>query len=855
MLLVVPLCTVLQNKIMLRSYLGEIGHITTILAFISALLATYAYWQASIKTEQASYWKKNGNILFGIHAFFVVAVCVTLYSILQNHYFEYHYAWSNTSLSLPLGYAISTFWQDQEGSFLLWIFWNAIVGILLIFVLKRSRTKYAILENPTMMVVAGIQMFLTSMILGVVLFDTLKIGSTPFLTLQESDPLLPLWKINPNFVPKDGNGLNPLLQNYWMVIHPPTLFLGFSLTMVPFAFAIASLWKRDFKGWLSVSLPWSLLAAVVLGTGIMMGGIWAYETLNFGGYWNWDPVENAVYVPWLILVAGFHTLFLAKKSSAALKYSYILIIAQFILILYSTFLTRSGILGNASVHSFTDLGLSGQLLIYLLTFFIGAIVLAVIRWKELPRDESEASVYSSEFWVFIGVLLLSLAGFQVIVTTSIPVYNSIAENLGFNLNMALPSDQIAHYTGFQMWLFLGAIIVTAIAQFFWWRKMDGKSFKALMTPLVITLLISMILILLTKVNNWKYILLLTASVFAIVSNGFILKDLFKGTLKVAGGAITHIGVALMLLGIMYSSAFEKTVSLNISGSNIFSDKKENNENTMLWLNRPNDLRDFSLTYKGQFVDVREVPGYIEKRFIQPVPGSNFLAIAKAPIVDDTDTLAYAGDTIKYEGENTYYQVEYAVKGGDTYNLWPRFQRNEKMGNVVSPDIKSFWNKDVYSHVTYVPQDEDREWSSPMDYQVALKDTFFLNDYVAILDDVVGVREVDGIELNDGDAAAIAKVRILERDGEKTLSPSFVIKDNQVWSRPVVSNELGVRIQLSEIDPVSGLFVFSVARSEREFIVIKAIEKPLINLLWLGIGLLVIGMGISAYRRFRIAYRA
>ena len=159
----------------------------------------------------------------------------------------------------------------------------------------------------------------------------------------------------------------------------------------------------------------------ILGLGILMGGYWAYETLNFGGYWNWDPVENAVYVPWLILIASIHTMITYKNSETALKASIVLVIAVFIAILYSTFLTRSGILGDSSVHSFTDLGLSGQLLLYLLFFIVGAIVLSIVRWKEIPSTEKEASVYSREFWIFIGATTLCLMGFQVLAGTSIPV--------------------------------------------------------------------------------------------------------------------------------------------------------------------------------------------------------------------------------------------------------------------------------------------------------------------------------------------------------------------------------------------------------------------------------------------------
>ncbi len=836
---------------MLRPYIGNIGHASVIVAFVAALVATYSYWQATLNQNEKENWLKFARRFFYIHTIAVITVCVSLLDIIFNHYFEYHYAWDNSSWSLPLGYAISCFWQDQEGSFLLWMFWNVILGVLLINTTLK-KTRNAGIEAPTMTIFAAVQAFLSSMILGVVLWGEFKIGSSPFLTLKESMPNIPIWKSNPDFVPKDGNGLNPLLQNYWMVIHPPTLFLGFAMTLVPFAFCLAGLWKQQFTEWLKPALPWTLAAALVLGTGIMMGGIWAYETLNFGGYWNWDPVENAVYVPWLILVGSFHTMLLAKKNSTALKYSIILVIAQFILILYSTFLTRSGILGNASVHSFTDLGLSGQLLIYLLAFIAFSVVLAGLRWKQLPQDESEIATYSKEFWIFTGVLVLSLAAFQVIVTTSIPVYNKIAEVFGMKLNMALPANQVAHFTQFQMWFFVIITILTGIGQYFWWKRVQKETLAKLVNPLIITLLVSALVITFAKVNDWKYILLLTGSVFSVVANGSILLDILKGKFSVAGGAITHIGLALMLIGIMFSSGYSKVVSLNFSGAKIFKNETDNNENALLWLNRPTEFNNFSFTYKGQFVDIRNVPGYIEKKYILPVPGSNYKGIARADVVDGDKVFYKRGDTLEYEAENTYYQVEYKDKSGKKFNFYPRVQDNEKMGMVQSPDIKKFWNKDIYAFVSGPPAPEDeRDWSRPEEYSVAVGDTFFINDYVAVLENVEGVKEVDGMALAEGDAAARATVKILDRDVMITMRPIFAIRNREVWSKPEVNNEIGVRMQLSKIDPVSGQFSFSISRGQREFIVLKATEKPHINLLWIGFLMIVIGLTIATFRRFTL----
>ena len=285
-------------------------------------------------------------------------------------------------------------------------------------------------------------------------------------------PDAPIFMANPDYVPADGEGLNPLLQNYWMVIHPPTLFLGFALTLVPFSFAIAGLWLKKYSDWIRPALPWAILGGAILGLGIFMGGYWAYETLNFGGYWTWDPVENAVYVPWLVLIATIHTMISYKNSETSLKASIILALATFILILYSTFLTRSGILGDTSNHAFTDLGLSGQLLIYLLFFTLGAIVLYIFRSSDLPRNEKEASVFSREFWIFIGALVLCMMAFQVLAGTSIPVYNKFVALFGVEKKIAPSADPIAFYSQFQIWFAIAIAVLSGIGQFLWWNKID-----------------------------------------------------------------------------------------------------------------------------------------------------------------------------------------------------------------------------------------------------------------------------------------------------------------------------------------------------------------------------------------------
>lgn len=468
-------------------WLGNLGHVFVILSFVASLLSAIFYFQhEQNKLAGGLTWGKR---FFQIHVASIVAIFVILFTIIFYHRYEFHYAWRHSSNSLPVYYMISCFWEGQEGSFLLWLFWNAMIGL----VLQRVAKAW---ESPVMVVVAFAQIALGSMLLGFHWGD-LKIGSSPFDLLREQRPdflnipiLGQIGVGNYLEVFKDGNGLNALLQNYWMVIHPPTLFLGFATAIVPFAYSIAALWRNNDRGWVSHALIWSLVCAGILGLGIIMGGFWAYEALSFGGYWAWDPVENASLMPWLIMASAAHMLIITKATGRHLFTSHLLTQIAFWLVLYATFLTRSGILGEASVHSFTDLGLSGQLLLFLLAFlafalvvvlqgkkrmlalygiltalllpmilsysisspeaietfyqwlkglgtvlFIGWLVYYIyVLYQRTKADMGDEQLHSREFWMFLGSMFLILSLVQVFAATSIPVFNKL-----FGYKTAVPA--------------------------------------------------------------------------------------------------------------------------------------------------------------------------------------------------------------------------------------------------------------------------------------------------------------------------------------------------------------------------------------------------------------------------------
>ena len=352
---------------------GKIGHFFVTLSFAASFVATIAYYKAttSKNIEDENRWKRLGRTAFALDFISVFSVFATVYYIISHHLFEYNYAWEHSSKALDMKYLLSCVWEAQEGSFLLWTMWQCVLGTILIFKSKKW-------EAPVMTVMSFGQFCLATMILGIYISNS-KIGINPFLLVRQMEAFAnaPIFN-RPDYlnIPQmqDGQGLNSLLQNYWMVIHPPVLFLGFASTIVPFSFAIAGLWKRDYAGWAKMAMPCTLLSACVLGTGIMMGGAWAYESLSFGGFWAWDPVENASLVPWLVMVAGLHTLVVFNTTGYSLRATYFFLLLSFILILYATYLTRSGRLGDTSVHAFVDSGMDLQLILFILVFLAPASI-------------------------------------------------------------------------------------------------------------------------------------------------------------------------------------------------------------------------------------------------------------------------------------------------------------------------------------------------------------------------------------------------------------------------------------------------------------------------------------------------
>lgn len=803
---------------------GQIGQFFVILSFGAALLSCISYFFATNNPEEKS-WKIMGRIGFFLNALSVFVIGSILFYLIYNHYFEYHYVFAHSDKLLPTHYIISSFWEGQEGSFWLWMFWQSILGIILVF---RAKTW----ESPVMTFIMLCQVFLASMLIGVEIFG-FRIGSSPFILLRDALNI-PILK-DPDYLNKivDGNGLNPLLQNYWMVIHPPTLFLGFATMIVPFAYAASGLWTKRYKEWLAPGLPWALFAVMVLGAGIIMGSFWAYEALNFGGFWAWDPVENVSIIPWFTLIAAVHVILAFKYSGHGYFTATLLSLISFVLVIYASYLTRSGILGETSVHSFTSLGMSGQLIWFNLTFFLIMVGLLIWRRKELPSSQKEEDIYSREFWLFIGALVLTVACVQMIATTSIPVFNAL-----FGTKVAPPIDPIAHYNKWQGAFAVVILLLTAFAQFMKYKRTDGKKFwAATIASLIVAILLSAVAIYFTKVyTNVMYILITFAGIFCVVANIQILADAFKGKWKLTGSAVSHIGFGFLVIGALIAAATNEVISVNESG----------------YIGVQNFGKD-----GDKFTD----------------PGENLFLTEGEPVQMGEYKITYIGDSVA--PPNVYYHIKYerideeSGKVKEHFVLSPFAQNNPDMGGLIgTPATKHYLSHDVYTLITAAAADSQapmskinneqktgfEEYDEPATYEVNIGDTLRYRNGVFVIESINKNAKLENIPLSKTDVIVGLKIKVIASDQKEFhAEPTFLLKDGNAYDFNKDIPEQGLKFRFTNIKPEQDkleIMVYQKPLPEKKWIVFKAIKFPYINFFWVGTIVMTIGFCMAIVRRIK-----
>lgn len=802
---------------------GQAGHFFVLLAFVSSILATIAFYKSHkspLESERAS-WLKLARSVFFVEFASLLAVFALVYFICSSHYYEYLYAYKHSSRELEPKYLLACIWEGQEGSFLLWSMWHCVLGTIVILTAKKR-------EALVMTVVNAAQFFLIMMLLGVYVFGE-RVGSSPFM-LTRNELEGPIFS-QPNYLSfiKDGVGLNVLLRNYWMVIHPPVLFLGFASTLIPVGFAYSSLKNKDWGSWVKPVLPWVLFSALALGTGIMMGGKWAYESLSFGGYWAWDPVENASLVPWLILIAGLHCMAIYNSTGRALRASYVFTLLCYLFVLYSTFLTRTGILGDTSVHSFTEAGMMMNILIglYVLGITIPLFILFFKNYKHIPAINKEENIASREFWMFIGSLLLFLSAFFIIAVTSLPVYNKI-----FKTNLADPQDREFTYNKVLVLVAIVIGLLTGFAQFLKYRNTSKKYFvKKIMWPAVSAIGLSTLLAIvypLTYQSKGPGFLIaiyaaLFACIFSVIANATYVFNVLKGNLKSAGSAIAHFGFALMIGGMLVSSSNKLVISDNSkTGLFIPFDKDPTGRST------ENPMENLTL--------LKGVPTEMGKYIVT----------------------YYADSASSKEKTRTYYKLRFEGKKnqgseGENFVLAPDSYKMKDNNLTSNPDTRHYLTHDIFTYVSTISaHDPASDTTTFKTHEIKIGDSIFYDKGYIVLNNIEKNPDNERFHFAPTDTALVADLTAFSNKGTSyKLYPGLRISNMNIELLDDTSITQNLYVRFSGVAE-GNKFKIGIKENSKptDFIAVKAYVFPYINLVWAGLIIMAGGILVSLLHRSR-----
>ena len=483
----------------------------------------------------------------------VASLC--LWYLLLTDEFLVEYVASYSATDIPTRFKFTAFWGGQKGSLLLWALVLSFFSFL-VTVQNRHRNR-------------DLMPYAAAVLLGTIGFFMLLLNfaTNPFETL--------------NFIPEDGQGLNPLLQNYYMIIHPPVLFLGYVGLAIPFALAMGALISgRLDTSWLRTARRWTLVAWIFLTCGVTLGGMWAYEELGWGGYWAWDPVENASFMPWLITTAFLHSVMITEKKGMLKIWNFMLILLAFELSIFGTFITRSGVV--SSVHSFalSSVGPFFVTFLGLSTFF--GLFWIFYRSKELHSEKRMNSFLSREASFLLNNLLFVAICFAIFWGTVFPILSEWVT--GEKITVSMP-----FFNTVNLPLGLALLILTGVCPLIAWRKSSAKNFKRnFLTPLGAGFLSGVVAVAL-GVRDLIPLIFFSACGFVAMTmiyefykgararqtirpSGFLvaLMDLTLMNKRRYGGFIIHLGVVLVFAGIIGSSFFKSEQLFTVEEKEEFS---------------------------------------------------------------------------------------------------------------------------------------------------------------------------------------------------------------------------------------------------------------------------------------------
>jgi cytochrome c-type biogenesis protein CcmF len=523
------------------------------------LLGHFALWAGWLIALWAGvlgmsgWWRRRPELRASLTgAVYAVFVCMVVASIalwygLVTHDFNIEYVASYTSRTLPEYFVFSAFWAGQKGSLLLWAIVLAMFSAMAQFMTSRRHADLL----PW---VAGVTSIVVFFFITVMLFS-----ANPFERLA--------------FTPPDGRGLNPQLQNLGMMIHPPMLYLGYISITIPFSFAIAALLSGKLDtGWIQAIRKWTILSWLFLSAGVVLGMWWAYVELGWGGYWAWDPVENASFLPWLTMTAFLHSVMIQEKRGMLKRWNLMLIIGTFLLSIFGTFITRSGVI--ASVHSFTQSSVGYYFLAFLVICGVLSFTLLYTKWDRLEADvELESMVSREAAFLFNNLILVGIA-FSVLWGTLFPILSELVQ--GTKVTVGPP-----FFNKVNVPLGLALLALTGIGPLIAWRKASTSNLKRQFLVPVGTGLVVGVVVAVLGVR--EFYPLMTIGLAAFVA-GTVVQEFYRGSrarhrihgesYAVAvmrligrnrrryGGYIVHVGILLLFVAFAgYAFRVDKEATL------------------------------------------------------------------------------------------------------------------------------------------------------------------------------------------------------------------------------------------------------------------------------------------------------
>ncbi len=789
----------------------------------------------------------------------VVLASVFLLTLILARRYDVAYVYQYTSNDLDLRYRISAFWAGQEGSFLLWLLLAAILTSLQI---RRARQFEPYVLLTLLLVQAGLGLFL--------------LVDSPFRLLDS--------------VPADGFGLNPLLQNPWTAFHPPTLFVGYAGLALPLAYAIAGLWRRDYDAWVRPAMPWTLLGWFFLGLGIYLGAYWAYETLGWGGYWGWDLVENSSLVPWLTGTALVHGLVIQRYRKRLRQGNFILAIITFLLILYATYLTRSGVLSEISTHSFVESGLTPWMVGAMAVATVGSVALLVSRWPDIPRspvlaDTSGKEVpllegdvagsvgrnprtwLSRDFTFLLTLLVLLLLTAPIWIGTLVPVITGL-----WGPADALSTDFYPRTTAPSLLLLLA---VLSICPLLGWRESSGRRlWRSLLWPAVAALVGTVVALLLGADNplSWPVILL---GLLALGSNALMLVRTLRGDWLRLGGYLAHIGLGLTVVGIIASSVYsvESPTLALVEGE-------------------PQEALGHRLTFVGWQESPEDRPAL---RLEVERDGRRFTALPQLYTNPQDDSTMASPHVQRHLTYDLYIAAEGYEPGDQGEGIALREGTSAPtMGYSLT--LQSLREEGLYAQAVLVVEQEGmsitvtptfplsdtvppgRPASLPGGEEVSIEDVYLPPPGLLLLIEDQAIpagpytitlqgfsMAMHGVETDT--VAASAVIEFVWPEGSRILTPTYIVGPTGT-SHPPVELEPGVTVQLvqlaveeraawiqvegAEIPRQIGVVWLRVTsgRPAAGVARVHVSIKPGINLLWTGGLLLLVGTAIAWVRRWR-----